>query len=62
MGKVTVHQDYFFLIKSSCVCVKESVHVGGGGGWGSEVMVEIFKGNATDKAPNVDNINKLNYL
>ena len=44
------------------LCVKESVHVGRGGGWGSEVMVEIFKGNATDKAPNVDNINKLNYL
>ena len=35
-----------------------SVCVGGGGGWGSEVMVEIFRGNATDKAASVDNINK----
>lgn len=29
-----------------------------GVGVGSEVMVEIFKGNATDKAASVDNINK----
>ena len=28
------------------------------GGGGSEVMVEIFKRNATDKAASVDNINK----
>ena len=33
-----------------CVCV--------GGGGGSEVMVEIFKRNATDKAASADNINK----
>ena len=44
------------------MCVREresvSVCVGGGGGWGSEVMVEIFRGNATNKAASVDNINK----
>ena len=36
-----------------CVCVL--VRVGGGG---SEVMVEVFKGNDTDEAASVDNINK----
>ena len=58
MGKVTVHWDCFFPNKSLCVCV----YVGGVGGWGGEVMVEIFKGNAADKLANVDNINEPNSL